>query len=248
MIGTDAFDREGLGVAVGLGLFSAVLFLAVAIFPVVGIPLSLFSAVPIAVAAQRMDLKRVCFACLAGTALIFGAGDAAAALMFICGSAAAGYVLGLSLRKDFSPDYVVGGYAALAFAAFWIGVFFIAREQGVTISNMLFQTFERSIDDASAALLKESQDQEVMLAVQNWASEAKRLTPEIFPGLLAVFCVFTGWANALLVRRFRKCDGVARAWISWRAPERLIWVLIASGLAALLAPGGIFGKIAINIY
>jgi len=241
-------DREGLAAAVGLGALSAGLFLGSAVLPIFGAPMSFFSAVPIAVVANKTDFKGFAVASAVGTALLLavGAGDPAAALMFFFGVAAAGGAMGYALRKDLQPECAVGSYAILAFAAFWIGAYFIAREQGVSITSMLMGVFERSIDEASAAFLEaNAKDQQLKLAVQEWSARVKSGVPGIFPGILAAFCIFSGWANSLLVRRFEMPEN---SWLTWKAPEQLIWLLIASGMVAAIFTEGFAATVALNVF
>jgi hypothetical protein len=70
--------------------------------------------------------------------------------------------------------------------------------------------------------------------IEQWAAAFARA----FPGALVALSLLVGWVNAIALRRTLARGGAELArWNDWRAPEAWIWVLIASGLAAVLADG-----------
>lgn len=62
------------------------------------------------------------------------------------------------------------------------------------------------------------------------------------PGLLITGSLLVAWANLLFVRALKRrknpeAAAVQDSFLAWRVPERLVWLLIASGVLMLLTDG-----------
>lgn len=231
--------------AAGAGLLSGGLFASSLWLPPFGFLGALVSPLPLAVLAWRQGLRGALTAAgAAGVVLYLLAGPVATAV-HASQFAAGGCALGLALRGGKRPEIVIGSYALLSVAAFWVSLGLLASGAGLGALEYLDQTLRHAVEQAGAFLLESDADAEATLAVQAWAEQTGRMLSLTFPGLYAVLAILTGWVNALLARR--TTGGTGGTWSGWRAPEAWIWSLIGSGLLAFLAGGGL-GILALNVF
>lgn len=152
-------------------------------------------------------------------------------------------LLGLALKRERAPHVAVGAFAITTTAAFWALLGVLAVQAGQSPWALVTQTVQASLAQAKDLLLRSAADAETAEAARQWAETSGRFLIRAFPGLLAAFGIFVGWANALLVRQVLRRRGLPLpVWNTWRLGEHWIWILIGSGLLALL--GGTTGSAA----
>ncbi|MDW7711372.1 MAG: DUF2232 domain-containing protein [Deferrisomatales bacterium] len=232
--------------AAGAGLLSGGLFVSSLWLPPFGFLGALVSPLPLARTALGQGLRGAGVAVGCGGAVLYVLAGPVATAVYASQFAAGGCALGLALRARAKPEVVVGAYALLAIAAFWLSLGFLAVGSGLGPLDYLDQALGHAVEQAGAFLLQGDADAEAALAVQSWAEQTRRVLSLTFPGLYAVLAILTGWVNALLARRgaVEAGEGV---WSGWRAPESWIWGLIGAGLLALFA-GGPLGTLALNVF
>ena len=246
MTNSPAVARNHWAASVGAGALAVVLFASSEWVPLAGIALCLASPLPVALAAARGGIAGAGVASLSGALGSLVLTGPIGSAVFTSQFAASGCALGLAARARCSPEVVVGAYSIVAIAAFWAMLGVAGASTGIGGWGLLQGTVDQAVEAASEFLLRGESQPEAALAVQAWAENARHLLPMAFPGLFALLATLTGWANCLLLRRLM---GELRGapWTQWRAPERWIWVLIASGLIALFG-GGPLGATGLNIF
>lgn len=226
--------RAVAGAAAG-GVVSGLLFAATAWVPPLGLVLCLASPLPLALASWSAGAAGAGVGLLGGL-LVSGAltgpmGSAVYASQFGLGAC----LLGLAMRGDRPPQGAVGAFAAATTAAFWALLGILAVQAGKTPGAMVTQTVQASLAQAQDLLLRSSSDAEATLAAKQWAQTTGQFLTRAFPGLLIAYGILVGWGNALILRRILRSRGrVLPVWNTWRIGEHWIWLLIGSGLLALL--------------
>jgi uncharacterized protein YybS (DUF2232 family) len=159
-------------------------------------------------------------------------------------------LLGLAVRTERPPQAVVGAFAAATTVAFWALLGLLAVQAGKTPLEMVDQTVQASLAQARDLLLRSASgaDADAALAVRQWAATSGRFLVRAFPGLLIAFGILVGWVNAVVLRRVLRSRGhPLPAWNTWRLGEHWIWLLIGSGLLALLG-GGWMSTVGFNAF
>jgi len=239
-----ATDRTTTLAFLAAGVTSGILFASSLWMPPLGFLLSLVSPLPVALAAWRRGSGAAGATTLVGCSVVWVFGGPAGAAVYLSQFAVAGCALGLVARSGRSATWVVGSYAAVAMAAFGASLLWLASRSGLGIQGFLDQTLTDTLDRAVQQLLQADLDAQTTLAIQSWAEQTRSMMLRTFPGLYGVLALFTGWGNALALRRLVGDDA---PWHTWRAPEGGIWVLIGSGLLGLVAPAP-WGTAALNLF
>ena len=229
---------------VAAGATSGSLFAASIWIPPLGFLLSLASPLPVAIEAWRRGAGGAGIATAVGAFTVLVLGGPAASVVYASQFAAGGCALGLALRSGRAPTWVVGSYWALASAAFWASLLWMATSSGLGLKGFLDHTLAQTMDPVVEQLLQSGLDAQATLALQTGAEQTRALMLQTFPGLYGILALFTGWGNALALRRV---VGDSRPWHGWHAPESWIWVLIGSGLLSLVASGP-WGTVALNLF
>jgi uncharacterized protein YybS (DUF2232 family) len=222
--------------AVVPGALSALFFLSSQWAAPVGFLVCLAAPLPLAFAAWQRGLAAAIGSALLGAGLLWAATGLEGALSFLVHFGAGGVALGFAVRRGRGPEVVVGSYALLSVAAFWLILMVQASGTGAGPLALLAEGMKQSAAHVQALLAQSQQDPEVLASVERW-TERFLLA---FPGALAALSLLVGWLNGLALRKLLARRGeVLPAWNTWRAREAWIWVLIASGLLLVLSKGSL---------
>lgn len=236
---------RGWAAPAAAGAIAALLFASSAWLPLAGVALSLTSPLPLALAAAKRGAAAAGVAFAAGTAGSFVLTGPLGSAVFAAQFAASGCALGLAVRLRRSPEVAIGGYALLAFAAFWAMMAAAALSEGTAVGALIEQNIREAVDAASQIIARDSGAEAA--AVATWSADVLRFLCRAFPGLIALFGILAGWLNAVALRRIMG-EVSGPSWSRWRAPELWIWVLIAAGLAGLLGGNGTLGTAGLNVF
>lgn len=235
-----------LAAAAGTG--SALFFAVSAWLPPLGLLACFASPLPLALAAWAAGAGAAGVGLAAG-ALVAGlltgpVGSAVYAGQFGLGAC----VLGLAVRREKAPAAAVGSFAVVTTAAFWLVIAALGLQAGKGPQELVDETVRQSLFQARELLLRSSSDPAGAAAVTQWAERSGRFLTRTFAGLVLTFGILVAWANAVVLRRILARQGrQLSAWNTWRAGEHWIWLLIASGLAALLGRGAL-GTVGMNVF
>jgi uncharacterized protein YybS (DUF2232 family) len=226
------------------GALSCLLFASSFWLPPFGFLACLLSPLPVAAAAWRSGPGAGALALAAGAlAATLSTGlDVAAVYAFYF--ALGGLLLGLACRRAASPEVAVGLFAAVSIAAFWGTLGIQAAQAGTTPVALLAEGVRQSADHMRNLLRDAKAAPELIASAQAWADRFARG----FPGAVAALSILVGWANGMGLRRIARSRGIALPpWNTWRAREGWIWILIGSGLLALLGKGTA-ATVALNVF
>ena len=189
----------------------------------------------------RMGLGLASLGALLG---FYVAGPGAGGLFFLFYAALAG-ALGEAWGMRLREDWAVAA-AALAGLLAMVGIFIGA---GIMSGQGLGQSWEshwRAELDAMVGLYSqmglEAGNPETFREI---LLNTARLLLKLAPGLMVGGSLLLAWLNLVMVRAWSlkaKAGGVSErpSLNTWKAPEALVWVLIASGALMVLTGGGLF--------
>lgn len=238
-------------VAVCIAALVTVLFVnSVELFGIVGSLLYLFIAVPVAYVYMRFGaLCGVGAFILTTFALTVQSGLSYAPFEYVALFGVPSLSLAFFLSRGCRWDWAVA-FTAFATAVLAVGlVAAVAAGEGTTVSALFDQQVETQLDQVreffttGQDLTPELQrDLRVSLRV---VEERLRQTFLAFHVLgYAAFTLFQVWVLALLSGRHYSIPG--ESFVSWKAPEPLVWGLIVSGFVFFIADG-LLKQIGLNL-
>jgi uncharacterized protein YybS (DUF2232 family) len=149
-----------------------------------------------------------------------------------------GLLLGLGMHRNWSLERTVGTASLLVFA-FGALVFWFQYGIGIEDSGM---QLERDLRDAIALVMQHygpaSADKQMV------AEAVEKMLPilvKLLPGAALSSTLMACWLNLLVAKRYCRMHRLPlpawHEWSQWKAPDFLVWVVIASGLMLLLPFG-----------
>lgn len=224
---------------VGGVLLTFVLQMAAGVLGPAGLPLSLLAPLPAALAVMLHGVATGSAMVLLTTMVVLPVAGPAGAVAYLLQYGMGSLVLPLLLRRGLAWDRAVALTLAvvLAVAALGIGAFLLQQERapGEIVGQYLRGELERALELTRSSELPDTDKAEL----QTLAGETVELLERIYPGVVvavggAILLLTTFLLSALAKGRF-VLPGPPFA--LWKAPELLIWPLIAGGFGALLANG-----------
>ena len=217
---------------------------------VVGSLLYLVAAVPVAYAYMRFGpLSGAGAVFLSALAMLWMYGPSNALLEYFLLFAAPSLILPLLLRQGWRWDQaaVLTIFAVVVLSAGAVTA--VAVDDGATVSMFADQYVEMQMD-----LIRESfpdspdmsaeQQRDIRQFIQEMEEWFRLTYPAIVVLGVTAFVLFQVWALSLMAGRHYSVPGVA--FVSWKAPEQLIWVLIAAGVL-FFAATGLLKQIGLNL-
>ncbi len=219
--------------AASLGLFAAPWLV-----PILGTFASLWAPAPVVVLYRRQGARAGRLAlglALAGAVLVLGMVVSKLGALFYLFYAAAALALGEAHVRGRSDEQGIALAAGAALGvmlavAWWAGLF----DEG----GRAWQAFWAAEMQAVTQVYQEmGQPPEQLAAVRATLETAGQLIMHLAVGLVASGALILAWANQLLARRLSRQGPAQAALNTWKAPDHLVWVLIAAGGAMLLLEG-----------
>ena len=222
---------------VAAAAFSLGLFAAPWLVPIVGAFVTIWAPAPL-VALYRLQGSRsgrlALMMALGGAILIVGNLVGSVAWLIYLAYAAAALILGEAYVWDQSDERGI----AIAAGASWGTVLAITWGSGLMESGG--QAWLDYWTRQTGAVVRAYQDSglspESLEDVRYTLRLAGQLIAHLAIGILACGALLVAWANQLLARRISPPEQ-RPALNTWRAPDRLVWVLIAAGAMMALLEG-----------
>ena len=212
--------------------------------------LYLVAAVPVAYVYMRFGpLSGVCAVILSALAMLgmYGLSNAPLEYILLFGtpSLLLPFLLCQGWRWDQATVLTIIAVVALA----TVSVTVVALDEGATISMYADQYVETQMELIRDSFptgpdLTAEQQRDVRLFIQEMDNWLRQTYPSIVVLGVSAFVLLQIWALTLLSGRHYSVPGVA--FISWKAPEPLIWGLIAAG-ALFFAADGLLQQIGLNL-
>jgi uncharacterized protein YybS (DUF2232 family) len=227
--------------------------LAVALIPFVGPIVVIMTPLPILYYCFRLGSMQglaalaVAFLLASGILNLLGRPAHISAFIII---GITGVMLSETLKRRYSLEKT---FAIASLMLFFCGVGFVlyhALQASVAPWRMVEMYIESTIKDNLALYAQMNISEDQMSMLRENTVEITRFFTDIFPGLTLCGAILTVWLNVLAGRSlFRRDIGGFPDFGDlslWKAPEKLVWLLIVSG-SMTLAPIEILDTIGINV-
>ncbi|MFO7714948.1 YybS family protein [Desulfosarcina sp.] len=222
------------GVMATLVIFSAALFM-----PVVGFLFSMF--IPLPVLFYRAKLGRrngviVPLVAIAVMGLVFG--GLTMDIFFFSGLMLLGFVMSEMFEKELSVEVTVAVACGIVLGTGLIGMllYSMVASTGLTalVSTYVATNLALSLDLYKSIGIP----QETIDAISGSLDQIQYVLVRILPSLAAASTLFVAWTNLIAARPIMERRGLYYPDFGrlnlWRAPEPLVWGVIACGLIILL--------------
>lgn len=225
----------GIPAALMAAAASAGLF---AVFPLIapfGVLLAVISPLPLAILAFQTSAPRAAVAGLLGVlAIALGVGPFFA-VQYAVPFVVCGVLTGTGVRLQWSPQRLLGLVVFSALAVFGGYLLLQTATTGQSPLGYLEHVAKEEMQPVRDAVAGEKFDPQTLLTLEQGLADAERLMGRAAVGILAGFCLFLGWVNAMWLRRTLMKRGLPLpSWAGWKAPESWIWGLIAAGALTAL--------------
>lgn len=213
------------------------LFLSITFIPFAGIFFGVLTPLPTVLAVVRFGIRSAWLipagAGAVGTLILFALGVVQFApflIMLLC----VGAVMGYGMGREWTAARVVGISALILVVLVYV-------DTGGELSHVI----EQELQEMISTMQQYSSQSADLQAMESSLLAIVPLFVSIVPGMAVSSALWIPWLNLLAARRYCSRMGVeicVRENLKcWKAPEMLVWPVIASGLMLLLP----FGKVQI---
>ena len=227
-----------------VGVVATVLFfLSVAMIPVFGIFAGVFTPLPTLLVYYRWGSPLAFW--IPGGAAVLGCLllvflDLSQSLPYLLEMLLLGFVLGMGMRRNWSLEWTVGSASLLVFSL-GTAVFLLTSEGGTESSAL---QLERDLRETVAMILQSygsaSPDKH---AVEEAFQKILPLLLKLLPGAALSSTLMACWLNLVVAKRYCRVHQLAMPawpeWKQWKAPDFMVWIVIAAGITLLLPFGSI---------
>jgi uncharacterized protein YybS (DUF2232 family) len=230
---------KSLSAAMAGGVGAALLFLAYAALPLLGIPAGALAPLPICYTFLRYGRSAGFLACAAALALVLVVDGVPSGLMFLVQAGALSLLLMEGVSRGLGGaraiTLAVGGVVllSLALGAAWSGV------RGVSLPAEIGRGIDASIAQTMAIYERAQLPPEVLSQMKEGAVAAGSLLRETYPALVVMGLMLMAGVSLLVLKRLLPLQ-MASAGIApfgtFRNPDHLVWLLIIAGFARLVPP------------
>jgi uncharacterized protein YybS (DUF2232 family) len=216
-------------------------FLSVAMIPVFGIFAGVFTPLPTLLVYYRWGSPWAFW--VPGGAAILGylllaILNLSQSLPYLLEMLLLGLLLGLGMRRNWSLEQTVGTASLFVFA---LGTMVFLLTSGVGDEGSGMQ-MERDLRETLALILQQygaaSPDKQV---VEEAFQKMLPVLLKLLPGAALASTLMACWLNLVVARRYCRIHQLPmpawQEWRQWRAPDFLVWIVIAGGVALLLPFG-----------
>ncbi|RJX33866.1 MAG: DUF2232 domain-containing protein [Desulfarculus sp.] len=214
--------------------------------PLAGPLLTLFAPLPLVLAYSLRGARagRLALLLAAGaTFLLMQVAQPLAGSYYLVYFFALSLVLGEALCRGLREDWAVAGAAGAGMLA----VFILLLIGSLVLGRGPWQLWQDQWQNELTVVLQMYRgtglDEAAMNQLRQTLEQIGRLVLRLAPGILATASLLVAWVNLLLVRRLGRRARPQPAGgdlTQFRAPERLVWVLIAAGAVMVFAQGWLF--------
>lgn len=237
--------QSGISKDIAAGVMATLAIFSLSVYiPVVGFIFSMF--IPLPIIFYRAKLGRrygavVPLIAIALMGLVFG--GLTIDMLFFSGLMLLGFVMSEMLEKPLSVEMTVGATCSivLGIGLFGILLFSMARSTGILalVSAYVATNLELSLKLYQGIGIP----QETIDTIASSLDRIQYVLVRIMPSLAAASTLFVAWTNLIVARPMMLRRGLTFPDFGrlnhWRAPDPLIWGVIACGLVMLTPATGI---------
>jgi uncharacterized protein YybS (DUF2232 family) len=218
-------------------------FLSVAMIPVFGIFAGVFTPLPTLLVYYRWGSSWVFW--VPGGAAILGyvvlaSLNLSQSLPYLLEMLLLGLLLGLGMRRNWSLERTVGTASMLVFA---LGTMVFLLTSGAGDGGAGMQ-MERDLRETLALILQQygaaTPDKQVL---EEAFQKVLPLLLKLLPGAALSSTLMACWLNLVVARRYCRIHHLPmpawQEWSYWKAPDFLVWIVIAAGISLLLPLGSL---------
>ncbi len=242
----SAADR--LLAVIGAAVTSVGLLFGWVVLGMPGVLLILLVPVPCAWVQMRAGFLAGTVAVVLAVAASVAVDNSIGQLVYLSQCALVALLLPWLMRRGVSWDRAIAGTVLVAMAAAVAALLVAAQQQG-TSPTQLVEVYAAA-DMAKARELLEAgglpaeRQQEIAELLTEFTRFLGRAYVGVATTVLAIMALLTVWALSRLPGDEKPLPGPA--FIDWKTPDKLVWVLITAGFLLVLAPG-VVGDIGLNL-
>lgn len=215
------------------------LFLSITFVPLAGFFAGILTPLPTALALIKFGLPTASFvpavSGLFGSLVLFLM-DMSLSIPYLLAFLAMGMVLGYGMRQSWPSEKIVGLSSLVVVTMSGILLAVTLMETNGEFVRMLEEDFSKAISMTLKQLGKPSAE---IQELENSILATVPVMVRIMPGITISCTIGISWLNMLFARRYCRTSSLTACPIEdltrWKAPEALVWLVIASGLV-LIAP------------
>ncbi|MEN6440587.1 MAG: YybS family protein [Syntrophobacter sp.] len=214
-------------------------FLSITFVPLAGFFTGILTPLPTALALIKFGLPAAsvvpAVSGLFGSLVLFLM-DMSQSIPYFAAMLAMGMILGYGIGRSWPSEKVVGLASLLVISISGIILVITLLETGGELVRLLEEDFSKAITTTLSQLGKPSSEAREL---ESSLLAAVPLIVRIMPGITISCTLGICWLNMLIARRYCRTAaphvGPMEDLTRWKAPETLVWLVIASGLV-LIAP------------
>ena len=227
-----------------LGCTGSVVFvlLASAWIPLVGPFLSLLTPLPFLFYSSKLGLNegvKVCLAALLAVGIVAKLLGQPSLMLFCLQLGIVGLILSELFRREYSYSLTIFWGTLLMLLVGFAFLLFVSITEGTTPAEMIVTYSQANIDAVIAMYEKGELKPEQIVQLKKIGSILIDLFKKIYPSVVIVGTGFIVWLNVVISKPLFRIKGVKYPDLGrsdmWRAPEYLVWILIAAGFSKLLS-------------
>ena len=217
------------------------LFLSITFVPLVGFFPGILTPAPTVLAAIRWGFPNAwlvpgCSAVIGSLILcLLNLSDSVAYLLALIGM---GALMGYGIRRQWSTEKIVGLSSLFVIGVAGLFVILAFTETKGEMVRLIEQDLRSAISDALKQFGSTSPETQEL---ENKLLETVPLIVRIMPGVLMACTLGISWLNLLVARRYCRAAAIESCvrenLTLWKAPELIVWFVIAGGVILLLPVG-----------
>jgi uncharacterized protein YybS (DUF2232 family) len=233
----------------GVLITSLIFFISVFI-PIIGFFGAFFIPLPILFYRLKLGRKNgALIPVISGSILYFVIGGMSADVLFFVELLLIGFMLGELIELNYSIDKIMLYATGTVLISGFMGLVFYSVLSGEGIHAIVSDYVTKNLDLTMVLYQNMGMSEENIHLIDRFLAELQPLIVQILPAMVTASTLFVAWTNILIARPVLKRRSLSYPDFGplnmWKAPEYLVWGVIACGLALFL-PGSAINAIGQN--
>jgi uncharacterized protein YybS (DUF2232 family) len=231
-------------------LITGLIFLGSVFIPIIGLVGAMFIPVPILFYRLKLGRKNgVLVPLICGSILYFVIGGMSADLLFFVELLLIGFMLGELIELNYSIDKVMLYATGTVLISGILGLVFYSILSGEGVNAIVSDYVSKNLELTMVLYQNMGMSEENIQLIDRFLADLQPLIVQILPAMVTASTLFVAWTNILIARPVLKRRLLNYPDFGplnmWKAPEYLVWGVIACGLALFL-PGKAINAIGQN--
>lgn len=241
---TPVFQRE-MSKDILRGIFiTSLIFLGAVFLPVVGFFLSVFIPLPILFYRAKLGRATGLIVPVAAAAIMsIVLGGVSIDILFFTELMMLGFVLSELFEKNLSVEKTIGYACGIVITAGGMFLLLYSSASNIGIYKLISDYVANNLKLSFALYKGMGVPKETIDILYGSIDKIQYVIIRVLPSLIAASTVFVAWTNLLAAKQMFRKKGILYPDFGqlsqWQAPEKIIWGLIASGVAILIPETGI---------